>query len=208
MVISATSTTLISYSLGMVSYFKYPLLMVGAIVEGPILMVASGFFLHQDVFDFVPLFIALLIGDLIGDVVWYYVGYHFGESIFNRHGKFWGISPELFADTKKLFEKYHPRILFFSKVSMAFGLIVPILIVAGATRIQFKKYLMLNFLGELFLVSWLLLIGFYLAEIYSKYIADVFKVGFIIGTVLIGAFILYFFSRFIKHKILSKIEKE
>jgi membrane protein DedA with SNARE-associated domain len=203
--ISATSTTFITYSLGLVSYFKYPLLMVGAVIEGPILMIACGFLFHQGVFPLIPLFLALLIGDLIGDVIWYYVGYHFAEKILNKHGEFFGVKPEIFEKTKKLFHKYHTKILLISKLIMGLGLALAVLMVAGATRVSFKKYMLLNTVGEFFLVAWLLMVGYYLAEIYSKYIADVFKVGFILGTILILVLFLYFISRFIRRKALSKV---
>ena len=203
--ISATSTTFITYSLGLVSYFKYPLLMIGTVIEGPILMIACGFLLHEGVFSLVPLFLALFIGDLVGDIIWYYIGYYFAEKAFNKHGKFWGVSPELFESTKKLFHKYHTKILLVSKLVMGLGLALAVLIVAGATRVSFKKYIFLNFIGEIFLVSWLLLVGYYLAEIYSKYIADVFKIGFVVGIFIIISMFLYFISRFIKREALSKV---
>jgi len=204
--ISATSTTFITYSLGFVSYFKYPLLVIGACIEGPILMIASGFLFHQGVFPLIPLFLSLLIGDLMGDIIWYYIGYYFAEKAFNKHGKFWGVSPELFESTKKLFNKYHTKILLVSKLVMGLGLALAVLIVAGATRVPFKKYIFLNFIGEIFLVSWLLAVGYYLAEIYSKYISDFFKTGFILGTILLLILFLYIVSRFVKHETLSKIQ--
>jgi membrane protein DedA with SNARE-associated domain len=88
---------------------------------------------------------------------------------------------------------------------MGLGLALAVLMVAGATRVSFKKYMLLNTVGEFFLVAWLLMVGYYLAEIYSKYIADVFKVGFILGTILILVLFLYFISRFIRRKALSKV---
>lgn len=203
--ISATSTTFITYSLSLVNYFKYPLLMFGTIIEGPILMIACGFLLHEGVFPLIPLFLALFAGDIIGDILWYFVGYYFAEKAFNKNGKFWGISPELFESTKKLFHKYHARILLISKLVMGLGLALAVLIVAGATRVSFKKYILLNIAGEIFLVSWLLLVGYYLAEIYSKYIADVFKVGFIVGIFIVIVLALYFISRFVKREALSKV---
>ena len=74
--------------LGFASYFRYPLIGVGVIFEGPVLMVASGLLYRTGFFELTPLFIAILIGDLVGDVFWYVVGRYFADPILKKQGKF------------------------------------------------------------------------------------------------------------------------
>lgn len=190
---------LLEYAITLTSTFKYALVFIGTIIEGPILMVASGFLIHLGVFDPIPLYLTILAGDLVGDILWYYVGYFFAEPFMRKHGHFLSLTPENFEKIKTLFSKYHEKILFISKLTIGFGFALGTLIVAGATQIPFKKYLVLNLLGELVLVSILLVIGYSFAELY-KYIDDGLKVGFVIGVIVIMSAILYGFAGYMKKR--------
>ena len=41
--------------------YKYPLIFVGTIIEGPLLMIICGFLLKLNILDFVPLYISILL---------------------------------------------------------------------------------------------------------------------------------------------------
>ena len=185
--------------LGFAAYFRYPLITFGTIIEGPILMIASGFMYRLGFFELVPLFVAILIGDLIGDVAWYVVGRYFAEPVLSKHGKFVGITPERFEKIKELFTKYHEKILLFSKLTIGLGFAIGVLVVAGATKVSFKRFMAINLVGELFLVSMLLAIGYFFGEVYSN-ISDNLKAGFVVLMVLIILSFSYFFSRYVKKK--------
>lgn len=185
--------------LGFAAYFRYPLVAFGTIIEGPILMVASGFMYRMGLFELIPLFIAILIGDLIGDVFWYIVGRYFAEPILSKHGKFVGITPERFERIKGLFSKYHERILIFSKLTIGLGLALGVLIVAGATKVSFKKYMFINLVCGFFLVSILMSIGYFFGEVYSN-ISDNFKAVFLIVVIALVLSFSFFFSRYVKKK--------
>ncbi len=189
-----------TYALGLSETFKYVLLLLGVIIEGPILMIACGFFLRLGALELFPLFTVLFLGDLLADIGWYYVGWHFGERIFKRHGKFVGITPERFEKVKGLFAKYHDRILLISKATIGFGMAIAVLIVAGTSRVPFKRFLVLNAIGELLLVAVLLALGYVFGELYGKF-ASGFKELFAIGAIIITGGLLYGFSNYMKHKI-------
>ena len=185
-------------------FLKYIAVFFGAIIEGPILMIAMGFFLRLGYVSFLPLYIALLAGDLTGDIVWYFVGYYFAKPIIARYGKFLSITPEIFEKVKKLFERHDSKILFLSKITSGFGGALATLISAGAVRVPFKKYFIINGLGEFVWVSLLLTIGYAFGNIYSS-IASGFKVAFIVSAcVFVGGAVYGFFyflrQRFIESK--------
>jgi len=185
--------------LSFAAYFRYPLIAVGVIFEGPILMIASGLLYRTGFFELAPLFIAILAGDLIGDVFWYMSGRYFADPILKKHGKFIGITPEKFEKIKDLFSRYHERILIFSKLTLGLGFAIGILAVAGMTKVSFKRYMIINIIGEFFLVSILLSVGYLFGELYLG-ISDNLKAAFIaiVFVVVISAF--YFFSRYIRNK--------
>src|SRR5258708_21489081 len=195
-------TSLVPHFLLFLSNYKYLLLFISIVIEGPILMVASGILIHSGFFGLITAFLVIMAGDLFGDVIWYYIGYFFIEFFISKFGRLFGVTPELFDKSKKLFSTYHEKILFISKITIGFGMSLATLMAAGATRISFKKYMIINFLGELILVRFLLSIGFFFGQIYDS-ISGIMKTYFIIGA-FIGLFVfIYYFTRHIKAKILA-----
>ncbi len=189
-----------TYALGFSAGIKYLLLFIGVIVEGPILMIVCGFFLKLRALELLPVFIVLLAGDLLADAVWYYVGHRFGEAFVLRHGKFFSITPERFLKVRELFHLYHDRILLISKVTIGFGMALATLIVAGASKVPFRRFMMLNFIGEFALVAILLALGYAFGQLYSSFAAG-FREVFAVGAIILAGGALYGFSKFMKHKI-------
>ena len=194
-----TLPPLLNDALAFAVQYKYPLVFLGALVEGPLVMIAAGFLLHLGMFSLAPLSAALIVGDLVADVGWYYIGYYFAEPFIRRWGHFFGISPELFEKTKEIFRRHHARILFISKIIMGLGLALGTLIAAGASRVPFRTYILLNSLGEPIFVASMLTLGYAFAQLYG-YVAEAFKFGFMaFGAVLAVAFV-FGFSRYIRQK--------
>jgi membrane protein DedA with SNARE-associated domain len=189
-----------TYALGFSTGIKYFLLFIGVIIEGPILMIVCGFFLKLGALELLPLFLVLLAGDLLADAAWYYVGHRFGESLFLRHGKLFSITPERFAKVKELFHRYHDRILLISKVTIGFGMALATLIVAGATKVPFQRFMLLNFIGEFVLVAVLLALGYAFGELYNSFAAG-FREVFAAGAIILAGAALYGFSKFMKQRI-------
>ncbi len=185
----------LAYSLDVAANFKYVLVFLGAIIEGPIIMIASGFLLHIGFFSFWPLFFSLALGDLVGDVIWYYIGYFYAKSFIRRFGRFFGLTIDNFEKVKSIFYRHHKKIMFFSKLTTGFGLAIYILMVAGATRVRMNIYMIINATGELFFVAMLLAVGSSFGKIYNN-IDEGFKIGFV---VISTAFLIIFIYNFQKH---------
>jgi len=118
---------------------RYPLIFIGTIIEGPILMVACGFFIRFSTLTLMPTYFVLVAGDLLADIAWYYAGYFYAEPVLLKHGKFFSITPEVFDKAKELLRRYHTSILLISKITVGFGLALATIVVAGATKVPFKK---------------------------------------------------------------------
>lgn len=181
--------------------YKYLLLFLAIVIEGPILMIASGFLIHLGFFKVIPAFLVILAGDLLGDVVWYYIGYFFAKPFINKYGKFFKLTPEVFEKAKELFHKYHVKILLISKVTIGLGMSLATLMAAGATHIPFKKYLALNLAGEVVLISILLSIGYFFGQVYNT-IADTMKIYFVVGIILVISISAYYFIKYLKRTII------
>ena len=147
-------------------HYRYVLLFVGTIVEGPLIMAGCGFLLHLGVFRPLPMFVALASGDLVADIGWYYVGRYFLEPMMRKHGRFLNITPKTVEKAKMLFRYHHERILIISKITMGFGMALGVLMVAGASHVPFRKYFIINTLGEIVFVTAMLSIGYWLGSAY------------------------------------------
>jgi membrane protein DedA with SNARE-associated domain len=194
----------LTLALNLAGVFKYPLVFLGCIIEGPLVMIAAGFLLRLGHFEFWPLFGTIIIGDLIADIFWYYLGYFFLDRILHRHGHWFSITPELVTKTKTYFARYHDTLLIISKATLGFGLILGVLMVAGASRVPLRRFLAMNFLGELVLVVILLSLGYFFGEMYNQ-ISEGFRLAFVIITALISIALVYGFANYMKHKVQQTI---
>ncbi len=186
-------------ALVLAAYFKYPLIFIGAVVEGPILTVTSGFLVHQGIFNLVPVYLLLVSGDLMGDMMWYYIGYFFAEPMLRRYGTFLSLTPELFERIKSIFCRRHSIILFISKITMGFGMALGTLMTAGAARVSIRSFLFYNTLGEFIYVAMLMLFGYYIGYLYNTVEAG-FKFLFLFWALIGIGLAIYGFTQYIKKR--------
>ena len=168
----------------------YPL----AIVEGPIVMMISGFLVHLGFFDFWPIYLILIAGDLTGDVIWYMVGRHGGRPLIEKYGRWINVSQENVERAEEFFHEHQTKILFISKLTTGFGFAIATLIAAGATRVPFKKYITINFFGEFIWAAFLFAIGYFFGNLYGL-VDKSLRWGFLIGFVIVLALIVWGFGK-------------
>lgn len=171
----------------------YPL----AIVEGPIVMTVSGFLVRLGFFDFWPIYLIMVAGDLTGDVIWYFVGRHGGRPLIEKYGKYVSVTPENVERAEKFFNKHQGKILFISKLTTGFGFAIATLVAAGAARVSFKKYFVINFFGEFIWAGFLFAIGYFLGHIYTLVNKGLHWM-FLVAAVVAILVALYGFTRFVR----------
>jgi len=191
---------ILSYALGLAAQLKYPLVVVGTIIEGPVLMVAAGFLYRLDFFDLLPLFLSLMVGDLIGDMLWYGVGYYFADPFIGKFGRFLGITPEMFERGKTFFQRHDVKILVISKITLGFGMALATLLAAGASRVPMRTYLSLNAGGEVFLVGGLLAVGYFFGHVYT-FVSAGFRTVFVLAMAVLVVFLIHNFSKYVRRVI-------
>ncbi|MFA6386474.1 MAG: DedA family protein [Candidatus Paceibacterota bacterium] len=145
---------------------KYILLIIGTIIEGPVVMMVSGFLFGLGQFSLVPMYFALVFGDFIADIGWYCLG-RFGtrRTIF-KYGHFLGLTPKLLEMMEERFHKYHQKILIISKLTMGMGFAFVVLIVAGTFKVPFKNYVFLNLVGGFIWTALLVTVGYFVGNIF------------------------------------------
>ncbi|MDB4939904.1 MAG: hypothetical protein JWO40_329 [Candidatus Doudnabacteria bacterium] len=162
-----------------IDHSKYVLLFLGCLVEGPLLMMSSGFLYRLGQFQLIPLYFTLVSGDFTADLGMYALGRYGGRPLVDKFGRFFHITPEILAKIEDRFHRYQNKILFISKITMGFGFAVATLIVAGMIRVPFKKYAILNLYGGFIWTAFLLSIGYFFGDVYTKFVGP-YKIVFVI----------------------------
>ncbi len=186
-------------SLTLLATYRYPLVFASTLFQGPVIMLAGGFLLRLGDFSFWPLYATLVTADFAGDIIWYWIGRKAAEPFIRRFGHIFGITHAVFEKIEGLFNKYHTKILFISKITMGFGFALAVLIAAGATRVPFRKYLILNLAGGFIWTGMLISVGFFLGHLY--YLVDKgFRIAFIVAAVTLLASAFFGFTSFVRNK--------
>ena len=181
-------------------FSRYAIVFILCIVEGPVVMMSSGFLYRLGQFNIIPLYLSLMAGDFAADIIWYIVGRFGAKPLINRFGNFFNITPEIIAKIEKRFRTFQDKILFISKITMGFGFALATLIVAGMLKVPFKRYAVLNLIGGFIWTAFLLLIGYFFGNVYAL-IPESLKAVFVVCSLGLVAFGLWLLNRY-----LTKIE--
>lgn len=188
---------------GWFAFYRYPIIFVATVIEGPIIMMLSGVMLRLSVVSFLPILVTLIAGDLIGDVFWYSLGYHFAHPIAEKYGHFVGLTSEVLEKTKSMFKNHPTKILFISKITMGFGFALAVLVAAGMSKMSFKKYLMVNFLGQFIWTGLLLVIGYFFGNLYVEINNDL-KIATTVASVVILFFVFRGINSYLRTRNMEK----
>jgi membrane protein DedA with SNARE-associated domain len=168
------------------SYLAYGIIVLVSFVEGPILAMICGVLYKLGIVTFLPIYIALMAGDLVGDSFWYSIGYYFGHPFIKKFGRYFSLTESGVVSVTRIFHTYKNSILLISKMTMGLGFALVTLVTAGIVKIPFRRYMLLNFIGQFFWTAFLLVVGYFLGDLYMK-INGVFG-AFFIGAIIVIAF--------------------
>ena len=179
--------------------FKYPAIFLGSLVEGPVVVVATGFLINKGYFHIVPAFIVLLLGDIVADYSWYCIGYFGLPFLIEKYGKYFGLNDRVFEKIHTIFKKHGGKILIISKMTMGLGFGIGILMAAGTMRVPLGKYGICSALGASVWITFLLVVGKTCGSIYEM-LEGGGKIGFLVGVTLFVLFAIFGLSRFMRKR--------
>ncbi len=182
--------------------YRYFIIFPLTIIEGPILMIICGFLLKLGYFSFLPLYLVLMAGDLIGDIIWYGIGYHWAHPFIKKYGYIVSITEEIFQKVEDVFRRHQNKILFISKITMGFGFALVTLMAAGAIKIDFKKYMIFNTVGQFVWTGFLIYIGYSFGNLYLT-IDKTFREIALIAFILLLMGLLYGLNRYLRGRFLK-----
>jgi membrane protein DedA with SNARE-associated domain len=182
--------------------YRYPAIFIGSFLEGPTVMMLTGFFLRLGYFNFLIAYALLLLGDLVGDLMWYSIGYFGLHRTIRRFGKFFDVSDEVIEKIKIKFRKHEVKILFGSKLTTGFGFSVAIMMTAGMARVPLRKFAAIIFSGGLVWALALMTIGYFFGHVYLQ-IEKGFRVIFLFSIIIIISAAFFGFGRHMRKRFLK-----
>lgn len=178
--------------LALLLQYKYLILFPISVVEGPIISILAGVMIARDLFDPWITWTVLVIGDLAGDIIYYCLGRYGGRPFIKKHGRLLKLTEEKMVSWEEHFNHKAPKRTLFLGKTQPWGSVI--LFAAGATKMPFLKFLLINAAATIPKSLLLILIGYYFSEAYVA--ADQYLQYTGIVLTVIGALtILYFFLK-------------
>lgn len=147
--------------------YRYAVLFPAAVVEGPMVMILTGFLASLGYFQLASVYAALVVGDLVGDSLYYALGRWGRWQFIDRWGKYVGVTRERTIALDDHFAQHSGKTLALGKLTHAVGAVI--LVAAGASGVPYRKFLWFNFLATLPKTLLLLLLGFYFGQAYRQF---------------------------------------
>jgi len=183
----------------------YGVLLLGTLIEGPVVTAAGAFSASLGLFN---LFIVLLIsfaGDLIGDSIYFYIGRFGGKPIVEKHGHKIGLDKKRIKHTEFLLKKHFLKTLIVLKLTPL--LAPPGLMIIGASKISFKKFLLNSLIVIIPASITFALLGYYLGLAFDSFF-KYFKMAqeFFLVIIILVIIIAFLVEKNVFGKIARKLE--
>lgn len=130
--------------------FIYPLIFLGMIIEGDVILFVSAFLIHQGILHPVPVIMAVLWGMLLGDNLWYTLGLKFRNAYPSLNK--W--AERLAAPLDEKLKKQLFRTIFITKFT--YGIRSAIFFRAGTLKIRWAKIEPADILATL---TWMIIVS-------------------------------------------------
>ena len=159
-------------------------LLAGFFLPGDSLLVTAGLFSAlEGSLNIWVLNGLLMVAAIVGDTTGYWIGYHLGPRLFHKEDSLFFKKSHL-DRTHKFYEKHGPKTIVIARFVPIVRTFAPT--VAGAGRMDYKKFLFYNVAGGVGWVASMTLCGYFL----GRSIPDVEKhIHIVIGAVILLSFI-------------------
>jgi membrane-associated protein len=132
-------------------------LLFGFFLPGDSLLVTAGIVGHTVDWPILPLLLTLCLSAIIGDTVGYWIGYKAGPAIFNRPSSRFFKQEHLLA-ARAFYERHGGKTIIIARFMPFIRTFAPV--VAGAAKMDYKRFLMFNVVGGVSWISSMLLFGY------------------------------------------------
>ena len=107
----------------------------------------------------------------LGDNLGYWIGFHGGRPLLHRYQNVFRVSDEKIARGEKLFERFGPATVFFAR--FVFGMRVIAGPLAGVLRMEWRRFVLFNFLGAALWVTVVSTVGYFFGQHWHRLLQTV-----------------------------------
>lgn len=179
--------------LALLLQYKYLILFPISVVEGPIISILSGVMIARGLFNPLLTWTILVIGDVVGDTLYYCLGRYGGRPFIKKHGHLLKLKKEKMAAWEEHFHHKAPKRTLFLGKTQPWGSVI--LFAAGATKMPYLKFLLINTAASIPKSLLLILAGYYFNEAYIVMDRYLQYTGIILTIIGILIIILYLFLK-------------
>lgn len=175
----------------LISTHGYWFLFFAMVIEGPIVTTAAAFASALGFFHVFVVFTLSILANIAADIIYYSIGYWGRLTLIEKYGKKFGFGGKKVKRIEKLLRKNPFATV--SAIKMTPGLSTFGLIVVGASKLPFKKFIEMNLYIALPMALFFVVVGYYaglanaVAEKYlhhSQYALILVVLAIIIGNYL------------------------
>lgn len=170
--------------------YGYFAVFAGVILGGEILLLAAGFLAAQGYFNVVWVIFLATLAVILVDVIWYIIGRTGRIAFAKKIEKLLIHKKEKTSGLDNLLKKHASKTILL--VRFVYGIRAIVLIFAGALKMKFGKFLILNSIGSLVWATVMTLLGYFFGasfDVLKYYIKN--GLVFITLALLVGIFVLF-----------------
>ena len=119
----------------------------------------------------------------LGDNLGYWIGFHGGRPLLDRYQKFFPVSDDQIVRGEKMFERFGPVTVFFAR--FVFGMRVIAGPLAGVLRMQWRRFVLFNFLGATVWVTVISCLGYFFGRHWHRLLRIVGRANAVVFVVAV-----------------------
>lgn len=188
--------------LAILEQYRYWIIFPIAIIEGPIIIIISGFLVSLGYLNGSITYFVVLVADIIGDSMYYSLGRFWGKSKWiKKIGKYIGYDENSEKYIEEHFKKHKLKTFLIAKISHGLG--GTIQVAGGIAKVPYTEFLGYSLLGTAPKALGLLVLGYYLGSYYERINSYLHNVALITFSVFLIV-VFYIVSNKVKENFLKR----
>jgi membrane protein DedA with SNARE-associated domain len=172
-------------------FFGVMLENAGLPVPGETILLAAGFFASRHGFNLGLVMLIATTGAVLGDNAGYWIGRRAGRRLLLRYGKYIFLTEHRFIQMERFFHRHGDKTVLVAR--FLFGFRVFTALFAGASHMDWSKFLFFNVLGAIAWAVVMALLGYFFGESWHLLEQYVKGAGWVLASAIVVALILRFF---------------
>lgn len=153
--------------LSILEHYKYFLIFPVAVIEGPIIIIITGFLVYLGYLNGYVAYSVIIVADIVGDSMYYGIGKLWKKSVFiKKWAKYLGYDENSEAFLESHFKKHKGKTFLLAKVSHGVGGAVQVS--SGIAGVKYRDFLLYSFIGTVPKALILFSLGYYAGSSYVK----------------------------------------